>query len=134
MHEVKIDNKVANEELFNYEGPFDNEAPNDDEENENDDASNDEESDDEISDEDYEIQDMELLDDEVSEEDEGEYHIDEDIDEVLNQENSDKIADKALSSEQMPLISGEFAPYFKNVTEALMFCWVQKHNICKFKF
>lgn len=130
MHEV--DNKVANEEPFDlYEGSVDNEALND-EENESDDASNDEEkeSDD---DEDYEIQNMELLDDEVSEEDEEEY-IDEDIDEELNQENSDKIADKALSFEQMPPINGEFAPYFKNVTEALTFCWIQKHNICKFKF
>lgn len=31
----------------------------------------------------------------------------------------------------MPHTDGEFAPYFKNVTEALMFCWIQKHNICK---
>ena len=133
MHEVKTNNEVAKEELFDYEGSVDNEALNDDEEKESDDALSNGESDEEISDEDYEIQDMELLDDEVSEEDEVEY-IDEDIDEVLNQENSDKIADKALSSEQMPPINGEFAPYFKNVTEALMFCWVQKHNICKFKF
>ena len=47
-------------------------------------------------------------------------------------EESDKIVDEPLSSEQMPFINGEFAPYFNNVTEALMFCWIQKHNICKF--
>ena len=31
----------------------------------------------------------------------------------------------------MPHVDGEFASYFSNVTETLMFCWVQKHNICK---
>jgi hypothetical protein len=51
--------------------------------------------------------------------------------EVQSKEISDKIVDKALNSEQMPHTDGEFAPYFKNVTEALMFCWIQKHNICK---
>jgi hypothetical protein len=48
--------------------------------------------------------------------------------------DDDKIVDKALSSEQMPHTDGEFAPYFKNVTEALMFCWIQKHSICKNEF
>ncbi|UZO03509.1 uncharacterized protein OCT59_023916 [Rhizophagus irregularis] len=52
-----------------------------------------------------------------------------DDNEVQSKEISDKIVDKALNSEQMPHTDGEFAPYFKNVTEALMFCWIQKHNI-----
>ncbi|CAB4378090.1 unnamed protein product [Rhizophagus irregularis] len=43
--------------------------------------------------------------------------------------DNDKIVDKALSSEQMLHTDGDFAPYFKNITEALMFCWIQKHNI-----
>ena len=46
----------------------------------------------------------------------------------------DEIVDQSLNNEEMPLINGEFAPYFKNVTEALMFCWIQKHNICKFLY
>jgi hypothetical protein len=53
--------------------------------------------------------------------------------EVLNEEEPDKIVDKALNSEQIPSMSGEFAPYFENITGALLFCWVQKHNICKSK-
>jgi len=66
-----------------------------------------------------------------------------DGDELLNEEEfgnddgdeSDGIVDKPLNSEQMPHdIDGEFAPYFKNVTEALMFCWIQKHKICKYQF
>ncbi len=46
----------------------------------------------------------------------------------------DEIVDQPLSNEEMPHINGEFAPYFKNITEALMFCWIQKHNICKFLY
>lgn len=52
--------------------------------------------------------------------------------EASNEDEPDKIIDKSLNSEQMPPISGEFAPYFNNITEALMFCWIQKHNICKY--
>ncbi|CAG8853255.1 18538_t:CDS:2, partial [Gigaspora margarita] len=48
---------------------------------------------------------------------------------MTNEEGPDKIVDKSLSREQMPSISGEFAPYFNNITETLMFCWVEKHNI-----
>ncbi|PKY23928.1 hypothetical protein RhiirB3_387609 [Rhizophagus irregularis] len=32
----------------------------------------------------------------------------------------------------MPRTAGNFAPYFKNITEALMFCWVEKHHICMY--
>jgi hypothetical protein len=52
--------------------------------------------------------------------------------ERINDREFDKTVDEALSSEQIPFINGEFAPYFKNITEALMFCWIQKHNICNY--
>jgi hypothetical protein len=68
---------------------------------------------------DYEVQNEELLDVEESNNDPN--------DEI----EPDTIVDEAMSNEQLLPISGEFAPYFKNVTEALMFCWIQKHNICK---
>ncbi|RGB26577.1 hypothetical protein C1646_770273 [Rhizophagus diaphanus] len=48
---------------------------------------------------------------------------------TLNEEEPDKIVDKALNSEQVPSMSGVFAPYFENITSALLFCWIQKHNI-----
>lgn len=41
------------------------------------------------------------------------------------------IIDKPFSNEQMPQTFGEFAPYFKNITESLFFCWMEKHHICK---
>lgn len=60
-------------------------------------------------------------------------------DEILIEESSEKVSnntfdevvDKGLNNEQMPFINGDFAPYFENITEALMFCWIQKHNISK---
>ncbi len=63
----------------------------------------------------YEMPNEESFDDEVSNEEEPN-------NEVLSDEEYDKIADKALNTEQMPSINGEFAPYFKNVIKALMFC------------
>lgn len=44
----------------------------------------------------------------------------------------EKIVDSSIDSDQMSKINGSFAPYFENLTSALLFCWVQKHNICKF--
>ena len=41
------------------------------------------------------------------------------------------IIDQPLNIDQMPHSFGEFAPYFKNITESLFFCWMQKHRICK---
>ena len=46
-------------------------------------------------------------------------------------EDEEVIIDKPFSNEQIPQTFGEFAPYFKNITEALFFCWMQKHHICK---
>ncbi|UZO02580.1 uncharacterized protein OCT59_021059 [Rhizophagus irregularis] len=41
----------------------------------------------------------------------------------------EKIVDSSIDSDQMSKINGSFAPYFENLTSALLFCWVQKHNI-----
>ena len=56
---------------------------------------------------------------------------DEDRDEI-SEENLDEeiIIDKPFGSEQMPRIAGDYAPYFKNITEMLIFCWMEKHHIC----
>ncbi|CAG8758773.1 15164_t:CDS:2, partial [Racocetra fulgida] len=41
---------------------------------------------------------------------------------VLSEDNSDReIVDEPLNNENIPHINGEFAPYFSNITEALMF-------------
>ena len=46
---------------------------------------------------------------------------------------SDKevIIDKSFSNKQMPRTFSKFAPYFKNITKSLFFCWMEKHRICK---
>src|SRR5436190_12342 len=31
----------------------------------------------------------------------------------------------------MSNMNGNSTPYFENLTSALLFCWIQKHNICK---
>src|SRR6266542_5841425 len=92
----------------------------------------------------YKVLNEELADDEVLNDNEDNYEMPNEEsfdDEMLNEEEPnnevsrdeeyDKIADKALNTEQMLSINGEFAPYFENVIKALMFCWIQKHNICK---
>lgn len=61
---------------------------------------------------------------ESDEENDGEETSEEDLDEEV-------IIDQPLNREQMPQSFGEFAPYFKNITESLLFCWMQKHRICK---
>ncbi|PKK63573.1 hypothetical protein RhiirC2_716892 [Rhizophagus irregularis] len=73
-------------------------------------------------------------DEEFSEKSSGEYSNDESSDESSDESNEEpmkdeKIVDESLKREYMLYISGEFAPYFSNITEALMFCWNQKHNI-----
>ena len=70
---------------------------------------------------------------------ESEYEKDNDYDDDENEyeeENNDDdindpIVDAPLDCNQMPNINGTFAPYFENATSALLFCWMQKHNICK---
>lgn len=73
----------------------------------------------------------------INEENEGESNIDDeesDGNETSEEEDLDEeiIVDKPLDSEQMPRTVGDFAPYFNNITETLLFCWIQKHNICMF--
>ena len=95
--------------------------------------------------------DIELeVENEVASEDEVEFYINDDAseyermmmdfdesDEEGGNDNSDEeadeevIIDKPFSNEQMPQIFGEFAPYFKNITESLFFCWMEKHHISK---
>ena len=43
------------------------------------------------------------------------------------------VADEALNFDKIPQ-TNEFSPYFKNLTSTLLFCWMQKHNICKISF
>ena len=56
-----------------------------------------------------------------------------DREETTEEEDSEEeiIIDHSLNIDQMPHSFGEFAPYFKNITESLFFCWMQKHRICK---
>ena len=48
-------------------------------------------------------------------------------------ENNDPIVDTPIDYNQMPNINGNFGHYFENTTSALLFCWMQKYNICKLK-
>ena len=50
------------------------------------------------------------------------------------QEFNEEIADKALDFDEIPQNTAEFLPYFENSTSALLFCWIQKHSICKIYF
>ena len=53
--------------------------------------------------------------------------------EIANEEELDEeiIIDEAFNCNQMSQTNdSDFAPYFSNITEALLFCWIQKHNIC----
>jgi len=47
------------------------------------------------------------------------------------QEFNKEIANKALDFNEISQNMTEFLPYFENSTSALLFCWIQKHNICK---
>ncbi|CAB4478416.1 unnamed protein product [Rhizophagus irregularis] len=59
---------------------------------------------------------------------------DDDGDNIIddNDNYEEKIVDSSIDSDHMLNINGSFAPYFENLTSALLFCWVQKYNICKF--
>ncbi len=75
-----------------------------------------------------EMEDMVENDDNFGEEDYDKSDDDEvDADESLE----DPIIDASIGYSQMSNINGNFAPYFENTTSALLFCWTQKHNICK---
>ncbi|RIB14004.1 hypothetical protein C2G38_2040528 [Gigaspora rosea] len=54
-------------------------------------------------------------------------------DDILNKADFNReTVDEPLSNEEMPSINREFAPYFSNITEVLMFFWIQKYNILKY--
>ena len=64
--------------------------------------------------------------DESDEESDNDHEYD--SDEESEESDEDVIIDKSFSNEQMPQACGEFAPYFKNFTESLFFCWMKKHQ------
>ena len=70
---------------------------------------------------------------ELNESDEDNNREGEDDREKTSEHDSDEevVIDQPLNNEQMPRFSGDFAPYFKNITESLFFCWMEKHHICK---
>lgn len=51
---------------------------------------------------------------------------------IKQNENDKQIVDEALDPSILPHEFSDFLPYFNNATEALLFCWIQKHNICKY--
>ncbi|KAF0541217.1 hypothetical protein F8M41_005597 [Gigaspora margarita] len=139
------DYMIPNKDLFNkretdYENTNDYETPNEDSFDE---VLNDEDKDffnDEILDDyNHETQNEDSFDEVLNDEDKDFFNdeILDDDDEMLidcndeepNEKGPDKVVDEALNIEQMLSINGEFAPYFKNFTEALMFFWIQKYNI-----
>jgi hypothetical protein len=66
---------------------------------------------------------------------EEESNINEGSEENSNINDSEEelnIIDDALDPSKLPNNSGNFSPYFDNITTALLFCWIQKHNICKY--
>lgn len=91
-----------------------------------------EEDDDYDDDDDYEEDEDEEEDDDDYEKDEEE-DDDDKGDEKKDDDNDDPIIDAPIDCNQMPHTNENFSPYFENTTSALLFCWMQKHNICKFK-
>ena len=89
--------------------------------------------DDEVSEDDIELESeyYERVMTEFDERDEDEGDMEDEYDTSEEDSDEEEIVDKSFSSEEMPQTFGEFAPYFKNITESLFFCWMQKHHICK---
>ncbi|CAB5138299.1 unnamed protein product [Rhizophagus irregularis] len=52
---------------------------------------------------------------------------------IEQNENDKQIVDEALDPSILPHEFSDFLPYFNNATEALLFCWIQKHNILKYR-
>ena len=77
---------------------------------------------------DYEDEDNEY-EDRYEHDNNGDREVD-DNNEYENNENNDPIVDASIT---MPNVNGDFGPYFENTTSALLFCWMQKYNICKLK-
>jgi hypothetical protein len=121
---------------INFDYQDDNSSSEFDNEDESKDESDDEEErdgeeGDEEEDDDYE--DEEESDDNKSDDDDERDEEDDDDDDEGDQ---DPIIDAPMNRDQMSNINDtneRFAPYFENTTSALLFCWMQKHNICKLK-
>ena len=85
----------------------------------------------EVTSEDKSYKEEESNEEEYLGEEENLYEENSDEEEYFDEENSEEIIiDKPFNCDQMPKTIGDFAPYFNNITEALFFCWIQKHNIC----
>ncbi|PKK56142.1 hypothetical protein RhiirC2_800658 [Rhizophagus irregularis] len=66
----------------------------------------------------------------VNDEDEMEEDYELEEDNIVDEnDHEDTIIDSSIGNNQMSKINGSFAPYFENATSALLFCWIQKHNI-----
>ncbi|KAF0374649.1 hypothetical protein F8M41_012837 [Gigaspora margarita] len=53
---------------------------------------------------------------------------------MFGEDGSDReFVNKSLNAKKTASINREFVPYFKNITEALMFSWIKKYNICRLK-
>ncbi|PKY61056.1 hypothetical protein RhiirA4_431562 [Rhizophagus irregularis] len=73
---------------------------------------------------------------EENNEDDDDDNNEDDDDDIYGEEtfimmmmHEDTIVDSSLDNDHMSKINGSFAPYFENATSALLFCWIQKHNI-----
>ena len=64
----------------------------------------------------------------------NEYTTDSDDAESQNESSEEErnIIDDALDPSKLQNNSDDFSPYFDNITTALLFCWIQKHNICNY--
>ncbi|CAG8625347.1 3501_t:CDS:2 [Dentiscutata erythropus] len=130
MNDYATPNEDSFEErVTNYENTNDDKTPNEDSFNE---GETDCEKINDLFDEVLNDVDKDFFNDEILDDDEMPINYN---NEELSEKGSDKVVDKALNIEQMPSINGKFALYFKNIIEALMFFWIQKHNIstCTYK-
>jgi hypothetical protein len=129
------DKSFDNEDEYNDENE-DNDYDNGEEDN-NDENNNYENEDDHYYDNDDYYYDEESDNYYNDEDDDRNDHNDRNVDRDENNESNDDecledpIVDAPMDRDQMPNTNGNFAPYFENTTCALLFCWMQKHNICK---
>jgi hypothetical protein len=83
--------------------------------------------------EEYEIESIEEDYDFKEEDNNNNYDYESDDNDNIYDDNS--IVDKSIDISQMPnMVNEDDNPYFENSTSMLLFCWMQKHNICKYNF
>ena len=118
------DNNQTNMDIYNE----DEEMKENEEESEHD-SNNDESSEDEVEFDINEYEKMMIESSKSDEEDNNNEKNDNNEEDDSNEENGSDmdldekvVIDKSFSNKQMPQIFSEFAPYFKNITEALLFC------------